>query len=209
MNTTTSELTYIIPPQLSLRETEILGTRVRAACFDALACADKSYAMAGVTFEQDGRFTKAKLNGHTVASMIGRFSKGLLLQTIRRNIGDSARTVGTEVMTLLKQKLTLPADHVMAFDIEAGLHEVVHRGSRRLTAYVFKVPGSRVSPYFGEVHIDLYACQATLTLKEGDRWGAGNSVIAREFETVEAETYGELSEKLALNFSTATQSLSL
>jgi hypothetical protein len=115
MNTATSKSSCTIPPKLDERETEMLATRVRAACFESLGCADMSYARAGVSFEQDGRFTKAKHSGFTVASMMGRFSKEVLLNTIRSNIADSTRQVANEVFPRLKNSLLLPRGHVIGY----------------------------------------------------------------------------------------------
>ncbi len=211
LNTGTHEMTQAalcdwlcnIPPQLNERETEMLGTRVRAASFDALACSDMNYAAAGITFEQDGRFTKVKHSGFTVVSLMGRFSKGLLLQTLRRNLADSSREVAKLVFPRLRRDLQLPRGHVIGFDVAASVHQVEHRGSRRLTAYVFRPPGETSCGYYGELNIDLYSCQAQISLKEGERWGGGASLLSADSMTLIADTYSELCAVIAETFNVA------
>jgi len=197
-----------IPPQLNERETEMLGTRVRAASFDALACSEMNYAAAGITFEQDGRFTKVKHSGFTVVSLMGRFSKGLLLQTLRRNLADSSREVAKIVFPRLKSDLQLPQGHVIGFDVAASVHQVEHRGSRRLTAYVFRPPGETSCGYYGELNIDLYSCQAQISLKEGERWGGGASLLGADSITLIADTYSELCAVIAETFNGAVDKAS-
>ncbi|MBM5458577.1 hypothetical protein H8F21_13490 [Pseudomonas sp. P66] len=204
MTTAPSESTSTMPPKLDVRETEMLGTRVRAACFDALACSDMNYSAAGITFERDGRFTKAKHSGFTVVSMMGRFSKGQLLQALRRNIADSARAVASDVFDQLKRDLKLPRGHVIGFDVAASLHQVEHRGSRRLTAHVFRPPGAVCRAFYGEINIDLYACQAQISLKEGELWGDGSSLLNGENLNLQADTYSELCVLIAEAFNRVT-----
>lgn len=211
MNTMTSNFwDSNIPPKLDERETEMLGTRVRAAMFDALACADLPYATAGVTFEQDGRFTKAKHSGYTVVSLMGRFSKGILLQALRQNIAESAHEVACVLRDMFPRDLKLPSGHVFGFDVAASVFQVKHRGSRRLTAYVFQPPGSvgeERPTYHGEIHVDLYTCHAVITLKDGERWGGGTSVFDGETVEVRADTYGELFCLISETFNNAVAQL--
>lgn len=203
MNTAHCNSSCTIPPQLDERETEMLGTRVRAACFESLSCADMSYARAGIAFEQDGRFTKAKHSGLTVASMIGRFSKELLLTTIRSNIADSTREVAKDIFPRLKDGLDLPRGHVIGYDVDASVLQVAKRGSRRITAYVFRPLGSSGDTFYSEIHIDLQACQALITFKIGDRWGGGPSILMANQVGLEAETYNDLSDLICLTFNRA------
>lgn len=205
MNTAMIEST--LSPLLDERETEMMGTRLRAACFDALACAETTYAAAGISFEQDGQWTKAILSGHIVASMIGRFSKGQMLQAVRGNIVKSARDAGSEFLSVFRRDVSLPTGHVIGFDLDAGLHQVAHRGSRRLTAYVFRAPGSLATPYFGEINVDLYICQAKITFKEGEPWGHGQSVLGQDEMNVSADTYAELSLKVVKAFNLGIESI--
>ncbi len=203
MNTATSKSSCTIPPKLDERETEMLATRVRAACFESLGCADMSYPRAGVSFEQDGRFTKAKHSGFTVASMMGRFSKEVLLNTIRSNIADSTRQVANEVFPRLKNSLLLPRGHVIGYDVDASVLQVAQRGSRRITAYVFRPLGSSGDSFYSEIHLDLQACQAQITFKIGDRWGGGPTILPANQGTLQADTYSELCEIVSLTFNGA------
>lgn len=203
MNTSTGKSYCTIPPQLDERATEMLGTRVRAACFESLSCAEMSYARAGITFEQDGRFTKAKHSGLTVASMIGRFSKESLLTTIRSNIAESTRLVANDIFPRLKTGLVLPRGHVIGYDVDASVLQVAKRGSRRLTAFVFRPLGSSGETFYSEIHIDLQACQAQINFKIGDRWGGGRTILAANQVAVQAETYSELSDRVSSTFNDA------
>ncbi|KPC02258.1 hypothetical protein QO021_28790 (plasmid) [Pseudomonas amygdali pv. lachrymans] len=203
MNTATSKSSCTIPPQLDKRETEMLGTRVRAACFESLGCAEMSYARAGISFEQDGRFTKAKHSGLTVASMMGRFSKELLLKTIRSNIAESTHQVAIDFFPRLKSTLVLPRGHVFAYDVDASVLQVAQRGSRRITAYVFRPLGSSGDTFYSEIHLDLQVCQAQITFKIGDRWGCGQTILGDNQVTVQADTYRELSDLVSLTFNGA------
>lgn len=189
---------------------EQMQTRVRAAMFDALACSEQSYAAAGITFLQDGPVTHAIHRGHAVASMSGRFSKGHLLQALLRNIAASSRKVAAELLPQLALELNLPNGHMLAFDVDANVHEVEHRGVRHLSAYVFMPPGEDNTGrpmYWGEILFDLYRCQVHLTLKVGEQFGRGPAVPGWEAKIFEAETYGELRTILAHQFNEAVTAL--
>jgi hypothetical protein len=81
--------------------------------------------------------------------------------------------------------------------------QVAQRGSRRITAYVFRPLGSSGDSFYSEIHLDLQACQAQITFKIGDRWGGGPTILPANQGTLQADTYSELCEIVSLTFNGA------
>lgn len=205
MPTACNPSTQKIPDPLTAREREILAIMHARAMFGALKCADMAYSAAGVTFVQDGRFTKAIFDNMTVASFEGRFSKELLLSVIRSNIADHGKWVGMDITPVLEQNLVLPAGHVFRLDIAPQLDEIKKRGSNKFSAYVGGQPSATSSDVqvHAEFRISLHECQAHLTIATGDRLNSGESLLQEGECVVSAETYPELAEKIALSFNLA------
>ena len=205
MPTACNPTTQKIPEPLTAREREILAIMHAEAMFDALKCADKPYSAAGVSFVQDGRFTKAICNNMTVASFEGRFSKENLLAVIRSNISDHGKWVAVDLALALEEKLMLPEGHVFRLDMTPQLDEIKNRGSNKITAYVGGKAAA--SPSGVQVHAEfricLQACEAHLTVATGDRLNSGDTLLNEEESQVAAETYPELGEKIALIFNQA------
>lgn len=193
------------PDRIDPDRCEMLTTQVRAAMFDALSCEGLTYASAGISFEQDGRFTKAKCHGLTVVSLIGRFSKGLLLKTLRQNIADCSLKVVDTFFGHLQHHIKIPGGHSLAFDMNASLHEVQHRGARQVSAYVFEFPaggsGSSISLWM-EIQLDLYACKACLLIHESSHFKQGAGATSGQIIEITGDTYRELSESVASLFNT-------
>ncbi|MHC5194752.1 hypothetical protein ACYSUW_13455 [Pseudomonas frederiksbergensis] len=199
--------TYSIAPEpLDARQREMLAIRTAGAQFEALKCTDKSYSAAGITFVQDGRFTKAKWDGMTVASFIGRFNKEALLATIRSNIADHAHWVGVDITPVLKAKLVLPKGHAFRMDIEPQLAQIRNRGTNKISGYVGGQPSpdQQALQLHAEFQISLQSCQAQLVVAGGDRLSRGANLLIDGEETVTAETYAELGEKITQAFNLAS-----
>lgn len=198
--------TYSIAPEpLDTRQRELLAIKHAGAMFEALKCADKSYTAAGVSFVQDGRFTKAKYADMTVASFIGRFCKETLLATIRSNIADHAHWVGVDITPALMSKLALPQGYAFRLDMEPQLDEIRNRGRNKVSGYVGGKPSAdrQALQIHAEFRICLHACQAYLTVAGGDRLNPGEDLLIDGENTVTAETYPELGEKIAQIFNLA------
>lgn len=190
---------------------EFHTTRVRAAMFDALGCESTTYAAAGISFEQDGGFTKAKCHGQTVVSLIGRFTKRSLLQSLRQNIADCSRQVVDNFFSHLHHHIKIPGGHSFAFDTDASLHEIQHRGARHVSAYVFQYPaGASVSSIslWVEIQLDLYTCKSSLLIHEPGHLKQGAGATSGMTVEIAGDTYRELSESVAFHFNKAAAQLS-
>ncbi|MGF6281903.1 hypothetical protein ABH908_000064 [Pseudomonas frederiksbergensis] len=200
------QTTYSTAPEpLDTRQREMLAIRTAGAQFEALKCTDKSYSAAGITFVQDGRFTKAKWDGMTVASLVGRFNKDALLATIRSNIADHAHWVGVDIIPVLKAKLALPHGHAFRLDMDPQLTHIRNRGTNKVSGYVGGQPSADKQglQLHAEFQICLQYCKAQLTVAGGDRLNPGANLLIDGEETVTAETYPELGEKIAQVFNLA------
>ncbi len=207
MNAHQVQATYSIAPEpLDARQREMLAIKTAGAKFEALKCADMSYSTAGISFVQDGRFTKAKYDGMTVASFVGRFNKDTLLATIRSNIADHAHWVGVDIIPVLKSKLALPQGYVFRLDMEPQLAEIRNRGTSKVSGYIGGRPSAdkQALQIHAEFQISVQACRAHLTVAGGDRLNPGANLLIDGEETVTAETYAELGEKIAQAFNLAT-----
>lgn len=199
---------YAFPEQLMEDECEQLQTKVHKAMYEALACADTPFAKAGITFVQDGRFSKAKHSGYTVASFVGRFDKLGLGALIRRNLADSAKYLGATIKTVIESNLKLPADHHFSFDVERNAEEVMRRGSDRITALVTNPSAAIYDPdqVYAEFGIRMDECSAWMIVKSGSKFGTGDTLLEPNETTLVASTYAELGEKIAAAFNAATAS---
>lgn len=195
----------IAPDPLDGRQRELLAIKTAGAQFEALKCADKSYSAAGITFVQDGRFTKAKYEGMTVASFIGRFNKESLLAAIRSNIADHANWVGVDIIPVLKSKVVLPEGYAFRLDMLPQLDEIKNRGSNKISAFIGGKPVTDQQPMqlHAEFQICLQSCQAHLTVAGGDRLNPGANLLIDGEDIVIADTYPELGEKIARAFNLA------
>ncbi|MGE8063756.1 hypothetical protein [Pseudomonas sp. NPDC089569] len=194
-----------VPKPMDIHQREMLAIKAAGALFEAMKCADKSYSAAGITFVQDGRFTKAKFKGITVASLIGRFNKESLLNTIRSNIADHAHWVGVDIVPILTSQIILPQGYTFRLDMEPQLIEIRNRGTRMVSGYVRGKPSAdnQALQFHAEFHIGLQACQAHLIVSAGDRLNPGEDLLAEGEHIVTAETYPELGEKIAQRFNQA------
>lgn len=193
-----------IPEPLNSRQREMLAIKAAGAQFEALKCVDISYSAAGVTFVQDGRFTKAVLNSMTVASFVGRFNKDSLLAAIRSNIADHAKWVGVDIEPVLKSDLLLPEGHVFRLDIEQQLDSIKKRGSNKVSGYIGGKPcAENKLQVHAEFQIFLNECRACLIIATGERLNNGADLLNAGESIVTAETYPELGAKIAQVFNQA------
>jgi hypothetical protein len=193
-----------IPEPLNARQREMLAIKAAGAKFEALKCADISYSAAGVTFVQDGRFTKAIHNTMTVASFVGRFNKESLLATIRSNIADHAKWVGVDIIPVLKSELLLPEGHGFRLDMDHQLDGIKKRGCNMVSGYIGGKPSEENKlQIHAEFQIFLNECRASLIIATGDRLSNGADLLDEGERVVTAETYPELGAKIALVFNQA------
>ena len=171
-----------------------LLTKVRAAQYAALACADKTFGRAGITFVQDGRFTKAIHSECIVASLQGQFSKQVLLEVIRANIAEDAMRVGTDLGRIIQDQLKLPAGHHFSFDVARNVHEIKMRGSNKLSAFVTNPMAGYFNPdqIYAEFRIRMDECSALLIVKSGSQFGTGATLLAENDAALHAANYEEL-----------------
>jgi len=177
----------------------------RTAMYAALACADKTFGQAGITFVQDGRFTKAIHSECTVATFQGQFSKQVLLEAIRANIADDAMWVGTELAQFLRAQLKLPAGHYFSFDVARNVHEIKMRGSNKLSAFVTNPTAGYYNPdqVYAEFRVRMDECSALMIVKSGSQFGTGATFLAEHSAEVHAGSYEELAVKMTTAFNDA------
>jgi len=176
-----------------------LGKRTLAECnamINALACADKGFTRAGVTFEQtDQQVTLVKHSGHTVAELRGRFGTETVVTLIRKNIAAHARSLVAELNRALTG-LVLPAGHTFRLDEQQNVSDIVTRGATTLQGYI----GGRVAidqvQISGEFQFSLIECRAQIRLKAGDRFCEGGSLLGRGDGLFGADTYDELANQV-------------
>lgn len=175
------------------------GKRPLAQCkamFDALACAERGFTRAGVTFEQtDRQVTLVKHSGFTVAELKGRFGTNTVVNLIRKGLEGHARSLVEELGQALTG-LKLPAGHSFRLDAEQNVNDIVTRGATTLKGYI----GGRVvgdqTKIWGEIHFSLVDCRARISLNAGDRFCDEGSLLSPDQGLFSADTYAELADQV-------------
>ncbi|MBK3919922.1 hypothetical protein GFL03_21865 [Pseudomonas stutzeri] len=179
------------PPQAGQRTLTECQAMIRA-----LACGDKGFTRAGVTFEQtDHQVTLVKHGGHTVAELQGRFGTETVVALIRRNLAVHARTVVADLNRALTG-LSLPVGHTYRLDEGHNVNAILSRGASQLHGYIGGRAAVGQVQISGEFQFSLAECRAHLKLTAGDRFSDGESLLKPGVGQFNGETYAELADQM-------------